>query len=204
MIRMLRASVSFIAASLFILAGSQLARADPLTFITTGTFNNIPADSGCTGNGTNQLRCSGGREITFVGSSFSQELSGWLSGSPLGTFQMVGIAPSTAVGPLIPAGITFTLSVNQSSPVPGSATFLGTIVIQPMPVASFNVLRFDQQTQVIGGFEYRVGGFFMTAGEIGLPSSVRPLPEPTTMLLLGTGLAGVVAATRRRRRTANS
>src|SRR5215218_5423637 len=102
MTRKRRASVTAITACLFILAAVELAHADPVMFVTTGTFNNIPANSGCTGNGTNDLRCSDGRQMTFVGNSFSQELTGRFSNNPLGVFQFVGLAPSTAVGPLIP------------------------------------------------------------------------------------------------------
>ena len=188
-----RASVTAIAVNLFILSTFQSALADPITLTTTGTFSNIPTNSGCTGSGTNQLTCGGGRQITFVGNSFSGEAPGPSSITLLGTFQFVGLAASTAVGDLIPEGIRFAVFVNQLAPGPANGSFLATVIIEPSPAASFNLLRFDQNTLSIGGIEYYVLNFYFPSANLS-SSTLNPVPEPTTMLLLATGLAGVARA----------
>ena len=189
----LRASITAVVATLFILVAAQAALAGPITFNTTGVFNNIPAGSGCTGNGTNQLICNDGRQITFVGTTNGS------FNSPIGTFQYTNIAASTAVGPIIPAGITFTLTINQLVPTPGTGTFVGTFLVEANGVASFNVLRFDRHTLRIGEVPYYMVDIHVPGAN--LFGGVDPIPEPGTMLLLGTGLAGVVGAVRKRRKT---
>jgi hypothetical protein len=186
----LRASVTAAVVALFILVAAQDTLADPISFTTTGIFNNIPAGSGCTGNGTSQLICNDGRQITFVTPGGS---------GGLGTFQYTNIAPSTVVGPIIPAGITFTLTINQLTPAPGSGTFTGTFLVEANGVASFNVLSFDRNFLRIQGVPYFIVNIHVPG--VNLTGGVSAIPEPATMLLLGTGLAGMVGAVRKRRKT---
>src|SRR6185503_574796 len=169
-----------LAAGFFIFGASEAVHADPITFSTTGVFNGIPVDSGCTGNGTNEIRCGDGRRLTYVANSLSRDRSQLpFNDNPLGTFLYVNLPPSSALGPIFPAGIGFTLFVNQIDSVPASGAFIGTIRVDSTSVASFNSLSFSNTHLNLGGIDYTLLGFGFPG--VNMPSQVNAVPEPATL-----------------------
>jgi hypothetical protein len=197
-----------LAAMAMIALGQNVARAEMVTFSTAGCFGLACAPVAATST------TSGGATAAFANQTSTTVNTSTPSG-----FTVADLGQITLSGVGTFASTPFTLRVTQTAPTVGSGDFFGTLsgTIVTGGQGSDTRILFSNTSLMIGSVTYQLanltggntlfldpnatGGVTRITALISAPASI---PEPATMILLGTGLAGAAGVARRRRKESSN
>ena len=168
------------------------------------------ASGAFTGTGCTALSCSqDGFTLSYTAPSGTQNVTSGLAGS-LGSFftESNGTSSNTTF-----SGVGFTLTIDQSNPLAPNTPFNGTIAGLLSMTGTGLVFTPSSPVLQIGSVSYALknlqnGGFTIGSPTVANASVESPLlatittPEPSSIVLLTSGLIGLVPMARRRRRSA--
>jgi len=209
----------------FVSLSAQNARADevriPTSFSTSGSFN-CHSSIVCGGEGTNSITVGSGANtatLTFTGVTHSFDATNHLQLVPFGEFFLT--APEGFTFPARPGGpatshhwtLQFGITLHQTTTIdsvarrgwefrPGGPAGLLFQRGEGFFVAGLGPTPFNYSMNV---YTLRSFPFVVEPNTtISLSADVAAVPEPTSMVLLGTGLVGTLIARRRASRARDS
>jgi PEP-CTERM motif len=208
--------------ALYVTCGlAMTAKADPITIAGNSNASLATATVNCTFNsGTNTLTFTITNTSPFdariTGIGFDLEAGDFSdnNSSGLNGFSGANVAGFTfqndALGgvpqlnsTVLDFGWTTGNSANFSGGSPNDGIAPGASLVFSVSGASFAGLTEEQICNAIF-VRFQQVGASGNGSDVGVPNITTPVPEPVTMLLLGTGLAGTFGAIRRRSKSAKA